>query len=151
MDIFQTSQPKVSAIAARATTGFGAEVARALQAREQFLLGHGLANRRADRVVPSRNLLTQLRMRELENVAAQITKRLGLLYRPAQDGVAASGTYRQSLQLVSGRFALLDDAVGFTLVPWRPVIDQRLGQSMTVLLRGDRISWHFGRDRGMER
>ena len=63
----------------------------------------------------------------------------------------ASGrrTYRRSVQLVSGKFAVLDDAVGFSLVPWRPVIEQRLGMSMTALVRGDFVSYEFGRTRGL--
>ncbi|WP_433913813.1 DUF3363 domain-containing protein [Brenneria populi] len=27
-----------------------------------------------------------------------------------------------------GRYAMLDDGMRFSLVPWRPVIEQRLGQ-----------------------
>ncbi len=27
-----------------------------------------------------------------------------------------------------GRYAMIDDGIGFRLVPWRPVIEQRLGQ-----------------------
>ena len=54
--------------------------------------------------------------------------------------------------LVSGRFAMLDDSLGFRLVPWKPVIEQWLGQNMTALVRGDTCvlgdwpaagAWHF--------
>lgn len=37
-------------------------------------------------------------------------------------------SYRRSVMLASERYALLDDGMGFSLVPWRPVIEQRLGQ-----------------------
>jgi len=30
--------------------------------------------------------------------------------------------------LASGRYAMLDDGMGFSLVPWKPVIEQRLRQ-----------------------
>ncbi|PSD21926.1 hypothetical protein C7E12_23135, partial [Stenotrophomonas maltophilia] len=30
--------------------------------------------------------------------------------------------YRRSIMFASGRFAMLDDGLGFTLVPWKPVI-----------------------------
>jgi len=50
--------------------------------------------------------------------------------------------------LTSGRFAMLDDGIGFSLVPWRPVIEKRVGQTMSVLVRGGNVSWHFGRQRG---
>ncbi|MGZ9035001.1 MAG: DUF3363 domain-containing protein [Rhodospirillales bacterium] len=34
---------------------------------------------------------------------------------------------RRFIILTSGRFAMLDDGVGFSLVPWKPVLEQRLG------------------------
>lgn len=131
--------------------GFGQDVRTALAEREAVLVEEGLAQRRAGRLLLARDFLKQLRDREIESVAARIGVETGLTHRPLTDGASVSGTYRQSLQLVSGRFAMLDDGVGFTLVPWRPVIEQRLGQSLTAVARGDRISWYFGRARGLER
>jgi hypothetical protein len=32
------------------------------------------------------------------------------------------------IALASGRFAILDGRLGFSLVPWRPVIEKRLGK-----------------------
>jgi hypothetical protein len=64
------------------------------------------------------------------------------------DGASASGVYRRSIQLASGRFAMLDDGLGFSLVPWRPVIEKRLGQSLSAAVRGDRVAWRFGRELG---
>jgi hypothetical protein len=62
--------------------------------------------------------------------------------------VRISGTYRRSVWLASGRFALLDDASGFSLVPWRPVVEKRLGQSISALVQGPHIAWDWGRQRG---
>jgi hypothetical protein len=59
-----------------------------------------------------------------------------------------TGVYRRSVQLASGRFAMLDDGIGFSLVPWKPVIEQRLGQTLTAVTRGGGVSWTFGRQRG---
>jgi hypothetical protein len=53
--------------------------------------------------------------------------------------------------LASGRYAMLDDGLGFTLVPWRPVLAQRLGESMSVSIEGGRATWEFGRNRGLSR
>lgn len=36
------------------------------------------------------------------------------------------------VMLVSGRYAMLDDGMGFSKVPWKTVIEQRLGQSVTA-------------------
>ena len=50
----------------------------------------------------------------------------------SEDGAAPSafmgggplaGTYRERLILASGRFAMIDDGIGFQLVPWRPALE----------------------------
>lgn len=69
-------------------------------------------------------------------------------YRPTVEGQRVSGIYRRSVQLASGRYALLDDGIGFSLVPWKPVIEQRLGQSVSAVIQGNSVSWHLGRQRG---
>ncbi|HCO22585.1 MAG: hypothetical protein CME97_10195, partial [Hyphomonas sp.] len=39
----------------------------------------------------------------------------------------------------------------FTIVPWRQVLEQRLGMAVSGVVRGGRISWTLGRGIGMER
>ncbi len=130
-------------------TGFGSEVRTALAEREGFLVGEGLAERRGQRTTLARNLLATLRARELESVAAKIQVESRLVYRPIVDGVPISGTFRRSVLLASGRFAMLDDGIGFSLVPWRPVIEGRIGQVITAVTRRDHVSWTLARQRGM--
>ncbi|MCY1560372.1 hypothetical protein D9M68_975000 [compost metagenome] len=108
----------------------------------------GLAERQGQRVVLARNLLATLRGRELSAAAREITAETGLQYRPAADGERISGTYRRSVQLASGRFALLDDGIGFSLVPWKPAIEPKLGQSLSAVVQGNSVSWQLGRQRG---
>lgn len=129
--------------------GFGSEVREALQQRSDFLIDQGLAERRGQRVILARNLLATLRGRELATAAQTIAAEIGLEHRPVADGERASGIYRRSVMLSSGRFAMLDDGRGFRLVPWKPVIEQRLGQAMTAVVRGNSVSWEFGRQRGL--
>ncbi|HBO0349226.1 relaxase/mobilization nuclease and DUF3363 domain-containing protein [Pseudomonas aeruginosa] len=128
--------------------GFGREVREALKQRADFLMEQGLAERQGQRVVLARNLLSTLRERELSATAREIAAQTGLHYRPPVDGKRVSGVYRRSVQLASGRFALLDDGVGFSLVPWRPVIESRLGQDLSAVVRGTSVSWQLGRQRG---
>lgn len=131
-----------------AAKGFGVEVREALRQRADFLAEQGLAERQGQRVVLARNLLATLRGRELTATAREISAQTGMQYRPAVEGERISGTYRRSVQLASGRFALLDDGVGFSLVPWKPVIEQKLGQSISAVIQGNSISWQLGRQRG---
>ncbi|MDZ7584006.1 MAG: relaxase/mobilization nuclease and DUF3363 domain-containing protein [Thiobacillus sp.] len=128
--------------------GFGAEVRGALQDRRDFLVEQGLAKRRGSRVVLARNLLATLRDRELAEVGKVIQHQTGLLHRPLREGERANGIYRRSVQLASGRFAMLDDGMGFSLVPWRPVVEQRLGQQVSAIVRGSSVTWELGRQRG---
>jgi len=128
-------------------TKFGTDVLEALREREEFLIAQGFARRTGQRVVPAQNLLATLRDRDIADAAARLEATSGLIHRPTTDGARVSGVYRQSLQLVSGRFAMLDDGVGFSLVPWRPVIERRLGQQLSAVLQGSRVSWELGRSR----
>lgn len=128
--------------------GFGKEVREALQQRTDFLVEQGLAERQGQRAVIARNLLATLRGRELAATAREISAQTGLQYCPAVEGQRVIGTYRRSVQLASGRYALLDDGIGFSLVPWKPVIEQRLGQSVSATIQGNSASWQLGRQRG---
>lgn len=128
--------------------GFGGDAKQAMQQRADFLEEQGLAQRRSQRVILARNLLGTLRNRELAQAAKDIAAETGLEHRPVADGQRVAGIYRRSIMLASGRFALLDDGLGFTLVPWKPVIEQRLGQSLAATVRGGHASWEFGRQRG---
>ena len=129
--------------------GFGGETKEALQQRADFLEEQGLAQRRGQRVILARNLLGTLRNRELAKAAKDIAAEIGLAHRPVTDGQRVAGIYRRSLMLASGRYAMLDDGMGFSLVPWKPVIEQRLGQQLAATVSGGGVAWEIGRQRGM--
>ena len=131
-----------------ASKGFGAQVHEALQSRVDFLVEQGLAERRGHRIVFERNLLSTLRDRELVTAGAAIRRETGLIHRQLHDAEHMNGIYRRSIQLASGRFAMLDDGKSFSLVPWRPVLEKRMGQHVAVIVRGQSVSWEFGRRRG---
>lgn len=139
----------VSADGALANQGFGAEVRDAMRSRTDFLVDLGLAERQGLRVVLARNLLATLRERELSAVGGDLAQQTGKTWHAPQDGQAASGVYRKSIQLISGRFALLDDGLSFTLVPWKPVIERRLGQRLSAVTRGSSVTWNLGRQRAV--
>ncbi|MCY1168201.1 hypothetical protein D9M73_81890 [compost metagenome] len=128
--------------------GFGGEAKQAMQQRADFLAEQGLAERRGLRVILARNLLGTLRNRELAQAAKDIAAESGLEHRPVADGQRVAGIYRRSVMLASGRYAMLDDGMGFSLVPWKPVIEQRLGQQLSATVRGGGVSWDIGRTRG---
>lgn len=135
--------------AATAPAGFGAEVRSALDERRTFLVDEGLATRSGQRTILARDLLTSLRDREVAQVGRRLKTDSGLEHRAVNDGDSVRGVYRRSVMLASGRFAMLDDGVGFSLVPWKPVLEQRLGQTVSGVLRGGSVSWDLSRQRGM--
>lgn len=128
--------------------GFGREVRDAQMKRRQWLIAEGLARAEQDRVVYRANMLGLLRRRELTRVADQLSGELGLAYVETKSGGRVEGIYRRAVDLASGRFALVEKAREFTLVPWRPVLDRHLGKQVAGIARGDTISWTIGRQRG---
>ena len=130
--------------------GFGGEIEQAKAERAEHLISQGLATRQGGRVIMARNLLGTLRSRELAEACDAIAARTGLPHRPSAEGDAVSGIYRERLQLASGRFAMIDDALGFELVPWRPKLERHLGQQVTgTVTAGGGIDWTLGRSRGI--
>jgi type IV secretory pathway VirD2 relaxase len=135
---------------AHASTGFGAEIAKARIERAEFLEREGLARRQGSRFILARDLLDTLRDRELAGAAETITDRTGLPRHAAQEGDSVSGIYRERVTLASGRFAMIDDGMGFALVPWRPALDKHLGEHvMGAVKPSGGIAWTLGRSRGL--
>ncbi|MED5024772.1 relaxase/mobilization nuclease and DUF3363 domain-containing protein [Pseudomonas aeruginosa] len=130
--------------------GFAGEVKQAMRQHADFLVEQGLAERQGQRVILVRNLLGTLRNRELDQAARDITAETGLEHRPVLDGQRVAGIYRRSVMLASGRYAVLDDGKGFSLVPWKPIIEKRLGQQITATIHGSGASWQIGTQRSLQ-
>lgn len=130
--------------------GFGTEVRDAMDRRLEHLTAEGLIRRQGQRVIFARGLLDTLRRRELDSTAGKIAAETRLTYRPRAESEHVQGIYRQRITLSSGRFAMIDDGLGFQLVPWRPALEQQLGRQISgVVLPGGGVDWSFGRKRGL--
>lgn len=131
--------------------GFGSEVEAAKTRRLEYLESEGLAQRRSDRFALSRNLLGTLRERDLADAGAALSREHGLPYRQSRSSGDVSGVYRQRIQLASGRFAMIDDGLGFSLVPWSKQLDRHFGRYLSRQPRpGGGIEWTLGRCRSIE-
>jgi hypothetical protein len=54
--------------------------------------------------------------------------------------------------LASGRFAMIDDGLGFQLVPWSPSLERNLANHVSGVARDDGgINWSFAARRGLNR
>ena len=130
--------------------GFGREARDAMQARAEHLADEGLGRRQGQRIILQRDLLSTLRQRELDAVGEKLSAETGMPNVKAAAGEHVSGIYRQRLTLSSGRFAMIDNGLGFQLVPWSREIERKLGQHVAGVARdGGGIEWSLGRKRDL--
>jgi hypothetical protein len=130
--------------------GFGLEVTKALERRQDVLVTQGHAQRFTDgRIQFRQNLLATLERQDLRHAGETLAQARQLPFRIVQDGQHVRGIFKETMQLASGKYALVQNSQEFMLVPWRPVIDKALGKEITGVVRGGSISWDFGRKRGL--
>lgn len=127
--------------------GFGREVGNAQARRRQWLLAQQFAQELDGHLMPRPGLIDALRRREIIRVAASLSEEFGRAFGEARVGDQVRGVFRRRIDMVSGRYALVERSRDFTLVPWRPVLDRQLGKNVSGVLRGDDVNWSFGRGR----
>ena len=131
--------------------GFGTDVRAALKNRMQWLAEQGLTQALEGGVArPTTNALNDLRRRELQHTAASITSRSGLAHASPIEGEQFSGTYKHSINLASGKYAIIENAKEFVLVPWRPSIEDLRGKLVSSVA-GPNRTWEIviARQRGL--
>ncbi len=134
-----------------ANHGFGAQVDMALERRKRALVDMGHATDLGNgKIRAPRDLLQRLKRGEIERTGKALAVERGRKWEPAQTGNYVAGTLVGSTQLASGRFAMVDDGLGFSLVPWNQALEKRLGQHISgIAMPGGGINWDFGRQRGL--
>jgi hypothetical protein len=134
-----------------AEDGFGRDVTDALARRRRWLADRGYATDVGDgRIRISRDMVQRLEARDIDRAGRALAAERGREWQPAIPGRHVAGTLIGSTQLSSGRFAMLDDGLGFSLVPWRPTLEQHVGRLVSgVALPGGDVSWSLGRRRGL--
>jgi len=133
-----------------AHTGFGLEARAAIDQRRAHLETVGLAGRYGDAWRPARNLIATLRGQELARIAANIRTETGATFVETAKGDPVAGLYSRRLDLVSGRFAMIEDGLGFQLVPWTRSLDAQLGREVRgVMSPSGGVDWSLGKKRGL--
>ena len=134
-----------------ALEGFGTEVSQALERRKESLIDQGLARRTPEGGLRAPgDLLSRLEQQEIARVGPEMAKARGLTFTPAESGTYVTGTLIGSTNLSSGKFAMIDDGLGFSLVPWHHVLEQHIGRHISgVAMPSGGIDWTFGRNRGL--
>lgn len=139
-----------SAEPTRLERGFGAEVRRALDLRRQWLIEQRLAESVGDSTRYPAGLVATLERRDLVRAGAQLSRELGLAYVEPQSGERIEGRLVKPVSVGDGKFALIQKAREFTLVPWRPTLEKQVGKEVAGIMRSTgSISWTIGRSRGL--
>ena len=134
--------------------GFGAEVSKALAAREDWLIARGLARSETPgTITPKPGMLRDLDTRGLTRVADQLTVELKMPHFAPVEGMRITGKYVRAVDLPTLRLAVIRGREDFTLVPWRPELMQMRGKDIAVAVHDRAISLSIarGRDLGLSR
>ncbi len=132
--------------------GFGRTVSEALDDRRAWLLSQGYAEPdEAGGFQPGKQMLKRLEQDEVRIVGQRLATETGKSYREARFGDRVEGTYKRPVDLASGRYALIEGDRGFSLVPWRDVLERNRGKQVSGVMRGRTVSWTLQRDRGLGR
>jgi hypothetical protein len=136
---------------ALAGEGFGQEVTMALEKRKQTLVNMGHINDLGNgHVRAPTDLIQRLEAADIERTGRALAAEHGRTWQPTVPGNYVTGTLVGSAQLSSGRFAMIDDGLGFSLVPWQPVLEQHIGRHISgIAMPGGGVDWSFTRSRGL--
>jgi type IV secretory pathway VirD2 relaxase len=135
-----------------AQTGFGNEASATIVQRRQWLVNQGLGKIDSARTFqPQPRMLEQLRQRDLRQASQILSNELGLTHAQLVEGERIDGTFNRSVNLASGKYAVIQKSKEFTLVPWRPELEQFRGKQLsgTASSQGINWDWNAGRSRGI--
>jgi type IV secretory pathway VirD2 relaxase len=128
--------------------GFGAEVRHAMERRTEILVAKGHAWRTPDGGLRApRDLIARLERQEIAREGKALESQTRLPFHVASEGERVTGVFTGTTQLNSGKYALIENAHEFTLVPWRSIMDERRGRQISGIVRESGISWDFERKR----
>jgi hypothetical protein len=101
-------------------------------------------------ILPSRgDLLVTLERQELTQVGAWLAEERKLPLRAVLEGERVRGIFKETVQLASGKYALVQNAHVVFIGALATVIDKQLGKEISGAIRGNSVVWEFGRKRGL--
>ena len=121
----------------------------AIVRRRQWLVNQGLGTINATNTFqPQPRMLEQLRQRDLRQASQILSNELGLAHAQLVEGEKISGTFNRSVDLASGKYAVILKSKEFTLVPWRPELEQFRGKLLSGTAGSQGITWDWNTKRG---
>jgi type IV secretory pathway VirD2 relaxase len=128
--------------------GFGADVSKALIAREEWLI----ANRHASveqpgTITPKPDMLRDLNHRGITVAAQKLSAQLGMPPESPVEGMRMSGNHVGTIDLPMQRLAVIKGRHEFTLVPWRLRLLRMRGKDIEISVHDRTITMTLARGR----
>lgn len=79
-------------------------------------------------------------------IAASVSLEFKQSYVKSESGGQVEGIYRKRMSLASGRFAMIENGLGFQLVPWSTTLEKRKGLNVLGVARASGgVDWKMRR------
>jgi type IV secretory pathway VirD2 relaxase len=126
--------------------GFGADVSKALIAREEWLIVNRHASvERPGTITPKPAMLRELNHRAIALAAEKLSAELGVPHFPPTEGMPITGKHVGTIDLPMQRLAVIKGRQEFTLVPWRPELLRMRGKEIEIGVRDRTITMALAR------
>ena len=131
--------------------GFGANVSKALIAREKWLIVNRHASvEQPGTITPKPDMLRDLNHRGITIAAEKLSAQLGMPHYAPVEGLPIVGKHVGNIDLPMQRLAVIKGRHEFTLVPWRPELLKMRGQDIEISVRGRTITMALARGRARD-
>jgi Protein of unknown function (DUF3363) len=128
--------------------GFGAEVSKAIVAREEWLIAtrHAAAEQ-PGMITPKPDILRELNQRAVTLAVEKLAIEFGLPHAPRIDGLHITGEHVGTIDLPTQRLAAIKGREEFALVPWRPELLKMRGREIEIGVHDRSITMALARGR----
>ncbi|MDZ4841029.1 MAG: DUF3363 domain-containing protein [Hyphomicrobium aestuarii] len=134
--------------------GFGADVSKALVAREDWLIAKGYAMaEQPGMITPEPNMMRDLNQRGITRAVDELSAELRMGHISMTEGQRFDGYHARNVNLPSQRLAVIKGREDFTLIPWRKDLAKMQGKDLVIRFdnRAITLTIATGRDRGLSR
>jgi len=127
---------------------FGADVSKALVAREEWLITNRHARaEQAGTITPKPDMITELNHRGLMVAAEKLSAEMAMPHVSPFEGTRMTGKHVGTIDLPMQRLAVIKGRHKFTLVPWRPELLRTRGKDIEISVRDRTIAMALVRGR----
>jgi hypothetical protein len=97
--------------------------------------------------VPRADMMKALRQVEMQQLAADVSRRLNAAFVPPTPAARITGTYDHAITTPTGKIAVIRREDTFTLAPWQPALEPFRGQAVAGIVGPTRMTWTHTRGR----